>query len=111
MVPLDTTGPEDWMSHEKLSPVLGWYVTENKDQAIAAAKCQLEFGGAGHSAVVFSENEDIAREFATSVPANRVVWNQPSVHGTIGALYNEFVPSLTLGCGAKGGNITSENVG
>ena len=25
MVPLTTTGGEDWMSHEKLSPVLGWY--------------------------------------------------------------------------------------
>jgi hypothetical protein len=45
------------------------------------------------------------------VDANRVVWNQPSVHGTIGALYNTLVPSLTLGCGATGGNITTENVG
>ncbi|SDE71599.1 acetaldehyde dehydrogenase / alcohol dehydrogenase [Desulfuromonas thiophila] len=111
MVPLDTTGPEDWMSHEKLSPVLGWYITSSKDEAIAAARCQLEFGGAGHSAVIFTQNEAIAREYALSVPANRVVWNQPSVHGTIGALYNAFVPSLTLGCGAKGGNITTENVG
>jgi len=40
-----------------------------------------------------------------------VVWNQPSVHGTIGALYNDLVPSLTLGCGAMGGNSTTENVG
>lgn len=111
MVHLDTTGPEDWMSHEKLSPVLGWYVAASKEAAIESASCQLEFGGAGHSAVIFTENEDIAREYANRVPANRVVWNQPSVHGTIGALYNEFVPSLTLGCGAKGGNITSENVG
>lgn len=111
MVPLTTTGPEDWMSHEKLSPVLGWYIVDNKHAAIEAATTQLEFGGAGHSAVVFTENEDIAHEFALKVPANRVVWNQPSVHGTIGALYNTLVPSLTLGCGARGGNITTENVG
>ena len=111
MVPLTTTGEEDWMSHEKLSPVLGWYVAESKDKAIAAAVCQLEFGGAGHSAVVFTENELVAKEFALKVPANRVVWNHPSVHGTIGALYNELVPSLTLGCGAMGGNITTDNVG
>jgi len=111
MVPLTTTGPEDWMSHEKLSPVLGWFIVNDKETAINAAATQLEFGGAGHSAVVFTENEDIAHEFALKVPANRVVWNQPSVHGTIGALYNTLVPSLTLGCGARGGNITTENVG
>jgi len=111
MVPLSTTGGEDWMSREKLSPVLGWFITDTKEEAINAAAVQLEFGGAGHSAVVFTENEDIAHEFALKVHANRVVWNQPSVHGTIGALYNSLVPSLTLGCGAMGGNITTENVG
>jgi acyl-CoA reductase-like NAD-dependent aldehyde dehydrogenase len=111
MVPLTTTGPEDWMSHEKLSPVLGWFIVNSKEKAINAAVAQLEFGGAGHSAVVFTEDEEVAKEFALRVPANRVVWNQPSVHGTIGALYNDLVPSLTLGCGAMGGNITTENVG
>jgi acyl-CoA reductase-like NAD-dependent aldehyde dehydrogenase len=111
MVPLTTTEGADWMSHEKLSPVLGWIVTKSKNEAIDAAAMQLEFGGAGHSAAVFTENEKIAEEFALKVHANRVMWNQPSVHGTIGALYNTLVPSLTLGCGAHGGNITSENVG
>jgi len=111
IVPLTTTTGDDWMSREKLSPVLGWYVAESKDAAIKAAEVQLEHGGAGHSAVVFTENEEIAHEFALRVDANRVVWNQPSVHGTIGALYNTLVPSLTLGCGATGGNITTENVG
>jgi len=111
MVPLTTTGGEDWMSREKLSPVLGWFITDSREAAINAAAIQLEFGGAGHSAVVFTESEEIAHEFALKVHANRVVWNQPSVHGTIGALYNSLVPSLTLGCGAMGGNITTDNVG
>jgi acyl-CoA reductase-like NAD-dependent aldehyde dehydrogenase len=111
MVPLKTVGPADYMSHEKLSPVLGYLVVHSKDEAIAVACSQLEFGGAGHSADIFTENEEIMKEYALKVPANRVVWNQPSVHGTIGALYNTLVPSLTLGCGARGGNITTENVG
>jgi acyl-CoA reductase-like NAD-dependent aldehyde dehydrogenase len=111
MVPLNSTSGEDWMSHEKLSPVLGWYVAKDTKSAIEAAANQLEFGGAGHSAGIFTENEKIAEQFAMTVHANRVMWNQPSVHGTIGALYNSLVPSLTLGCGARGGNITSENVG
>jgi acyl-CoA reductase-like NAD-dependent aldehyde dehydrogenase len=111
LVPLTTTGAEDWMSHEKLSPVLGWFVARDRQEAIAAATGQLVFCGAGHSAVIFSEDEQAAHEFALRVPASRVLWNQPSVHGAIGALYNNLVPSLTLGCGSRGGNITSENVG
>ncbi len=111
LVPLDSTSGEDWMSHEKLSPVLGWYVAKNTDEAINAAAQQLDFGGAGHSAGIFTADEKIAEKFAMTVHANRVMWNQPSVHGTIGALYNSLVPSLTLGCGTAGGNITSENVG
>jgi len=111
MVPLKTVGPEDYMSHEKLSPVIGYLLVDSKDAAISAACRQLEFGGAGHSADIFTGNEEIMKEYALKVPANRVVWNQPSVHGTIGALYNNLVPSLTLGCGARGGNITTENVG
>src|SRR6266511_2909993 len=110
MVPLSTTGGEDWMSHEKLSPVLGWYVAPSTDEAIKAASSQLEFGGAGHSAGIFTKDEKVAQKFAVTVNANRVMWNQPSVHGTIGALYNSLAPSLTLGCGSRGGNITSENV-
>jgi len=111
LVPLTATSGEDWMSHEKLSPVLGWYLAKDTKSAIEAAANQLEFGGAGHSAGIFTEDEKIAEQFAMTVHANRVMWNQPSVHGTIGALYNSLVPSLTLGCGARGGNITSENVG
>jgi len=53
----------------------------------------------------------VDKEFAHRVPANRVAWNQPSVHSTIGALYSDLVPSLTLGFGTMGGNITTKNVG
>jgi len=111
IVPVTTCEGEDWFSHEKLSPILGWYVAKDTAEAIRQAAAQLEFGGAGHSAAVFTDNEAVAQEFAIKVNANRVMWNQPSVHGTIGALYNTLTPSLTLGCGSSGGNITSENVG
>lgn len=109
LVPLSAIGPEDWMSHEKLSPVLGWYVADCKDAALDAAVAQLEFGGAGHTAVAFSSNEEILEEFALKVPAGRVIWNQPSMHGVVG-LTSGMVPSFTLGCGARGGNSTTEGV-
>jgi len=109
LVPLKAIGPEDWMSHEKLSPVLGWYITDSKDKAIQAAVDQLEFGGAGHTAVVFSKNDAILEEYSLKVPAGRVIWNQPALHGVCG-LTSGLSASLTLGCGARGGNITTENV-
>ena len=84
LVPLTAIGSEDWMSHEKLSPVLGWYTADGKDDAIDAAVRQLEFGGAGHTAVVFSNNEEILSEYAVKVPAGRVIFNQPSMHGVVG---------------------------
>ena len=44
------------------------------------------------------------------MPAFRVVVNSASVHGSIGYSTNLF-PAMTLGCGAPGGNITSDNIG
>lgn len=112
MVPLrvDRIGPEDMMSHEKLSPVLGYMVASGKEEAIATCVKQLEFGGAGHTATCYSHDDEVLREFSLAVPANRVVLNAPSAHGSIGQLYNDLVPSLTLGCGAAGGNVTTDNI-
>jgi len=110
IVPIDSIGPTDYMSHEKLSPVLAWYQTANKDEAIKAAIDVLEFGGAGHTAAIYSKNDEILREFGVAVPANRVVFNQPSGPGSIGAYNPQIAPTFTLGCGSRGGNSVSENV-
>jgi acyl-CoA reductase-like NAD-dependent aldehyde dehydrogenase len=112
MVPLNVAkiGPEDMLSHEKLSPVLGFMVARDKDEAIATCIRQLEFGGAGHTATCYSHNEEVLREFSLAVPANRVVLNAPSAHGSVGQLYNDLVPSMTLGCGTAGGNVTTDNI-
>ncbi|MEZ4599079.1 MAG: aldehyde dehydrogenase family protein [Syntrophotaleaceae bacterium] len=112
MVPLDVSriGPEDMLSHEKLSPVLGYMVARGKDEAIATCIKQLEFGGAGHTATCYSHDDEVLKEFSLAVPANRVVLNAPSAHGSVGQLYNELVPSMTLGCGTAGGNVTTDNI-
>ncbi len=112
MVPLnvDTIGPEDMLTHEKLSPVIGFMVAKDKDQAIDACVRQLKFGGAGHTATCYSSDEKVLKEFSLAVPANRVILNAPSAHGSIGQLYNTLVPSMTLGCGAAGGNVTTDNI-
>lgn len=110
LVPLTTIGPEDWFSHEKLSPVLGYISFNSTDEAIQAAKSQLLWGGAGHTAVVHAQDDAVLNKFAIEIPANRLLLNQPAVHGSVGLIYNQLPPSLTLGCGTSGGNYLSNNI-
>jgi acyl-CoA reductase-like NAD-dependent aldehyde dehydrogenase len=110
LVPLTTIGPEDWFSHEKLSPVLGYICFDGTDKAIAAAKSQLRWGGAGHTAVIHAQDQKVIDKFAMEIPANRLLLNQPAVHGSVGLIYNVLPPSLTLGCGTDGGNYLGNNI-
>jgi acyl-CoA reductase-like NAD-dependent aldehyde dehydrogenase len=110
LVPLTTIGPEDWFSHEKLSPVLGYIAYNSTDEAIDAAKNQLLWGGAGHTAVVHAQDQAVLDKFAMEIPANRLLLNQPAVHGSVGLIYNQLPPSLTLGCGTDGGNYLGNNI-
>ena len=107
-------GPEVPFSREKLSPTLALYKADTYEQAIDNAKALLEYGGLGHTAVLYTntQNEERIREFGHVMLASRVLINTPSSHGGIGDLYNFALnPSLTLGCGSWGGNYVSENVG
>lgn len=97
-------------SKEKLSPVLAYYIVENKEEGIEKAEELLENGGLGHSAVIHSEDEETILEFSEIVKVGRIIVNSPSSHGGIGDIYNTNLPSLTLGCGSFGKNSTTSNV-
>jgi acetaldehyde dehydrogenase/alcohol dehydrogenase len=107
---LSEVGPQEPLSREKLSPILGFYVVKNHEEGIRRCEQLTEFGGLGHSAVIHSNNEAVIREFARRVRTGRLLVNSPSTHGAIGDLYNTNTPSLTLGCGTMGGNATTANV-
>ena len=83
-------------SKEKLSPVLTYYIVNNKEEGISKAEKLLEYGGLGHSAVIHSEDEDTILEFSERLKAGRIIVNSPSTHGAIGDIYNTNMPSLTL---------------
>jgi acetaldehyde dehydrogenase (acetylating) len=105
----DGVGPEYPISMEKLSPTLGLYVV--KDWREGCAKCIeiLNFGGLGHTLSVHTKDENVVREFGLRKPAFRICVNTPAALGAVGYTTNLF-PSMTLGCGAAGGNITSDNI-
>jgi acetaldehyde dehydrogenase (acetylating) len=105
----DGVGPEYPMSMEKLSPTLGFYVV--KDWREGCAKCIeiLNFGGLGHTLSLHTKDDAVVREFGLRKPAFRICVNTPAALGAVGYTTNLF-PSMTLGCGAAGGNITSDNI-
>lgn len=110
IAPLGGIGPEWPLSSEILAPILAWYTAENFDHAVNLC-IDLNFhGGMGHTASVFSNDDARIKEFATLMNAGRIVVNTPSSQGAVGGLYNNLHPSLTLGCGTGGSNITTDNV-
>ncbi len=106
---LEKVGHEEPLSAEKLSPVLALYM--EKDRASAMSRCVdlLRFGGLGHTCAIHAKDDAVIREYGLKMPAYRVVVNSPSPLGSIGSSTNLF-PAMTLGCGAAGGNITSDNI-
>jgi len=106
----EQVGREFPLSAEKLSPILAFYAVANLAAGIALCRRLLEFGGLGHTCAIHSQNRAAILEFGRAMPAFRVVVNSASVHGSIGYSTNLF-PAMTLGCGAPGGNITSDNIG
>src|SRR5713226_518594 len=107
---LEQVGREHPLSGEKLSPILAFYSVPNLAAAIELCTRLLHFGGLGHTIAMHSQNEAAIREFGQAVPAFRVCINTSAVHGSIGYSTN-LLPAMTLGCGALGGNITSDNIG
>ncbi len=107
---LDGVGEKHPLSREKLCPLLGFYTVKNFDEAANLCTDLTHFGGLGHSASIFSRNQEVIQKFSDTINAGRILVNSPSSHGGIGDLYNRLHPSLTLGCGAGGRNITTDNV-
>jgi acetaldehyde dehydrogenase (acetylating) len=105
----DGVGSDFPISMEKLSPILGFYVV--KDWREGCAKCIdiLNFGGLGHTLSLHTKDDAVVREFGLRKPAFRICVNTPAALGAVGYTTNLF-PSMTLGCGAAGGNITSDNI-
>lgn len=110
---IDCVGVEEPFAYEKLSPILSMYRAPDFDQAVAIAEQLIQFGGRGHTSVLYTDphNQAHIEQFENTLTTARVLINTPSSQGAIGDLYNfKLDPSLTLGCGTWGGNSVSENV-
>src|SRR2546423_1263574 len=102
-------GREFPLSMEKLSPILAFYVVDGLTRGAERCYEILRYGGMGHTAGVHTRSREAAVRFGTEMPASRITVNTPTTHGAIG-FSTALPPSMTLGCGSWGGNVTSDNV-
>jgi hypothetical protein len=97
------------LSMEKLSPILAFYVEDGLSRGAERSHEILSYGGMGHTAGVHTRSREAAVSFGREMPASRITVNTPTTHGAIG-FSTALPPSMTLGCGSWGGNVTSDNV-
>jgi len=109
IVNLTAVGRADPLSREKLSPVLGFFVEDGWEACCHRAIELLRFGGLGHSLGIHCEDQRIIDRFFAEKPAFRIIVNSNVALGAVGYTTG-FAPAMTLGPGAWGGSITSDNV-
>lgn len=97
-------------SIEKLSPLLALYTVQDDAEGCERCKQLLQLGGLGHTLGVHAEDSRVIETFGLEKPASRIIVNAGTTFGGIGMSTGIF-PSMTLGCGSFGNNITTDNIG
>src|SRR5581483_11398606 len=97
------------LSLEKLSPILTYYVANGLEEGSRLCDEILHYGGMGHTAGIHSRNREAVLHYGLLMPAARIVVNSPTTHAAIG-FSTALAPSMTLGCGSWGDNVTSDNI-
>src|SRR6185436_6808125 len=106
---LTGVGRDHPLSIEKLSPVLAFYVVKDWHEGCERCLQLLRYGGTGHTLGIHSRDDAVIREFALRKPVFRIVANTQTSMGATGYTTG-LAPSMSLGCGAYAGNITSDNI-
>jgi acetaldehyde dehydrogenase/alcohol dehydrogenase len=107
---LEGIGKEYPLSVEVLAPILAFYSAKDYHTAVNYCIDLNYLGGIGHSACIYANDEKRIMEYAELLNAGRILVNTPTSQGAVGCFFNHLPPSLTLGCGTGGKNITTENI-
>jgi acetaldehyde dehydrogenase / alcohol dehydrogenase len=110
IAPIKGVGREHPLSVEKLFPLLAVYRAKSTEEALKVCIDVNHAGGLGHTAVIFSRNDEIIRKFGEVINAGRIIVNSPGSVGALGGVYNDMVPTFSFGCGTGGGNSTTDNI-
>ena len=107
---LNGVGKDYPLSHEVLAPILAFYSARDYNAAVNYCIDLNYLGGIGHSACIYANDQKRIMEYSELLNAGRILVNSPTSQGAVGYFYNNLPPSLTLGCGTGGKNITTENI-
>jgi acetaldehyde dehydrogenase/alcohol dehydrogenase len=109
VAPFDLAVDEEPLAHEKLCPVLGVTRVPTTTRGIRTATAVLRIGGAGHSAVIHSNEPRTVMDYAAAVNVLRVAVNEGGSNGSAG--FDTFLaPSMTIGTGFAGRSSLGENL-
>jgi acetaldehyde dehydrogenase / alcohol dehydrogenase len=109
LAPFDLAVDEEPLAHEKLCPVLGVVRVPSVQRGIRTAVALLRIGGAGHSAVIHSNDPRTVMDFAAAVRVLRVAVNVGGSTGSAG-FGTGLAPSMTIGTGFVGRSSLGENL-
>ena len=109
VAPLQSVGPDEPLSREKLTTVLGWYEADGWEAGCDRCIELIMFGGRGHSLFIHTQDDEIALRFGLEKPVFRIGVNTMGTMGSIG-LTTHVQPSMTLGSGGIGGSISGDNI-
>lgn len=112
MIPLaqGTCGGTDVLCQEIMNPTLRFQFYDDFADAVELARKGLFYEGAGHSAQIFSYEQEEIDLFAKRIPVVRVLVRQGSAAVPNLTLSNGLAPSTSVGCGTWGGNSFSDNL-
>lgn len=102
-------GKDAPLSVEILGPIFPLYTAESQEKAKEVSLALLNLGGRGHSFALHTNDDQVVQSFGQDMPVSRFMVNTLSSIGAVGATTG-LTPSLTLGCGGYGGNISSDNI-
>jgi len=109
VAPFDLAVDEEPLAHEKLCPVLGVTRVPTAQRGIRTATAVLRIGGAGHSAVIHSNDPRTVMDYAAAVNVLRVAVNEGGSTGSAG-FGTSLAPSMTIGTGFAGRSSLGENL-
>ena len=105
-----TVGASDPLNEEILGPIVSMTGYDTFEHAVEMAINNMaESGGIGHTAGIYSHNEEHIKYYAERVPVARVLINQPTPDAW-GPKSNNLSPAVSEGCGTWGNNILAGNV-
>lgn len=110
LVRVSKGGKEEDLTKEKLCPVLAICPYDTWEGAVDLAVKNLKNEGAGHSAILHTNDKARVEYAAVRLPVSRIGVNLVGSSGLGGGFDCGLNPTATLGCGTWGNNSISENL-